>query len=135
MYRKLGNHTPIIFTGGSGNPFEQRLGIGKVAESFLLTAGVLKEDSWIEDSSRDTYESGVEVKRILDNRFPEMTNHKVFLVTSALHTPRAIKVFQRLGLNPIPAPSSYDSGPLDYNPLSFFPRIGSFSTSTAAIRE
>ena len=135
VYRELRSHIPIIFTGGSGNPFKQRKGIGKVAESFLLTAGVLKEDIRIEDSSRDTYESGVEVKRILDNRFPEMTNHKVFLVTSAIHLPRATKVFQRLGLNPIPAPSSYDSGPLDYNPLSFLPSIGSFTTSTAAIHE
>lgn len=74
-------------------------------------------------------------KAVKDNRFPGLTNHKVILVTSALHMPRSIRVFQRLGLKPIPSPSSYDSGSMDYDPLDFLPSIGSFLTSTAAIHE
>ena len=135
LYGELRGHLPTIFSGGSGNPFDQRQGIGGVAESFLLTVGVPKENIWIEDSSRDTYESGVEVKRMLDDRFPEIANHKVFLVTSAMHMSRAIRVFRKLGLKPAPAPASYDSGPVDYDLLDFFPSIGNFFTSTKAIHE
>jgi uncharacterized SAM-binding protein YcdF (DUF218 family) len=132
---KIKNQIPIIFSGGTGNPFDQREGEGEVAKEFLLTFGFPEEDIWVEDSSRDTYESAIAVKKILDKQFPQLVNHKVILVTSAIHMPRAFKVFRKLGLNPIPAPSSYQSGPRDYNPLSFLPNISSFRDSTAAINE
>jgi uncharacterized SAM-binding protein YcdF (DUF218 family) len=54
----------------------------------------------LETNSTTTYENGVEIKKILGDK-------PFVLVTSASHLPRALAVFQKLGLSPIPAPADF----------------------------
>ena len=56
-----------------------------------------------EPDSLNTYQNAVNVKQILEAR----QIRRVLLVTSALHMPRALLIFQRQGINAIPAPTDF----------------------------
>ena len=116
----------IVFSGGSGNPF---FGVKSTEHliDFLTRLGIKKDKVRFEIESRDTYENGVEVKRLIGDQ-------KFIFVTSASHMPRAIAVFKRLGMKPVPAPCDYQASRV-YTPLSFFPSPGSLEKSTRAINE
>jgi len=116
----------IVFSGGSGNPF---LGVKSTEYliDFLTKLGIKKDKVRFEIESRDTYENGVEVKRVVGDQ-------KFVFVTSADHMPRAMAVLKKLGMKPIPAPCNYKAKRV-YTPLSFFPSAGSLGKSTRAINE
>jgi len=42
------------------------------------------------------------------------TNHKLYLITDAVHMPRAMMIFRDIGLDPIPAPTNYRLRQNDY---------------------
>ena len=54
-------------------------------------------------ASLNTRQNAVNVKRILEDKQLD----RVLLVTSALHMPRSLKVFRRLGMDVIPAPTDF----------------------------
>ena len=56
-----------------------------------------------EQNSLNTYENAVNVKEILT----EKGINKILLVTSALHMPRSLLIFQRQGIDVIPAPTDF----------------------------
>ena len=88
----------LIMTGGSG--FE---GITPVAEVMADTAeewGVDRENIFIEKKAGDTKDHPIYVKEIVGK-------DKFILVTSASHLPRAMAVFRKQGMEPIPAPTDY----------------------------
>ncbi len=58
----------------------------------------------IERSSRNTYENAVNSRRILDG----MGISRIVLVTSALHMPRSVALFEKQGLEVIPMPTDYN---------------------------
>ena len=116
----------IVFSGGSGNPF---LGVRSTEYrmDFLDKLGIKNDKARFEIESRDTYENGLAVKQVVGEQ-------RFIFVTSADHMPRAIAVFRRLGMKPIPAPCDYQAIGV-YTPLSFFPSPGSLERSTRAINE
>ena len=116
----------IVFSGGSGNPF---FGVKSTEQliDFLTKLGIKKDKVRFEIESRDTYENGVEVKRLIGDQ-------KFIFVTSADHMPRAMAVFKKLNMKPIPAPCDYQAG-RSYTLLSFFPSGGNLEISTRAINE
>jgi len=116
----------IVFSGGSGNPF---FGVKSTEYlmDFLGKLGVKKDKVRFEIESRDTYENGVKVKRLIGNQ-------KFIFVTSASHMPRAIAVSKKLDMKPIPAPCDYQAIGV-YTPLSFFPKAENLQKSTRAINE
>lgn len=126
---------PILYSGGSGDPFDRVSNEANLAKKYGVLAGVPENDFWTESFSRDTYESGVAVKEILDKKFPNIINHEIILVTSARHMPRSLGVMKKLGLLAIPRPADFDQEALNLDPLSFFPSDGYFSSSTFSIHE
>lgn len=56
-----------------------------------------------EPTSRTTYENAVNVKQIMTAQKIE----RVLLVTSAMHMPRSLKIFQKLGIKATPAPTDF----------------------------
>lgn len=63
------------------------------------------------------------------------TGHLV-LVTSAAHMPRAIRNFQAVGLNPIPAPTQYLTGRGSRSSLlSWLPSSSALEKSELALHE
>ena len=84
-----------------------------------------------EGKSRDTFESPVEVQKLLKQHGWE----RYLLVTSALHMPRSMMAFKAKAPEPIPAPGDYPVGILRFTPLDFFPGEGAAGTIYATVHE
>ncbi len=97
LYHKIPN-AKIITTGYA--PFGGKIPSAISTANFLKKVGVKREDIIIETKPKTTEEEAIETKKYLDKR-PFM------LVTSAYHMPRAIQIFKKHGLNPIPAPTDF----------------------------
>jgi uncharacterized SAM-binding protein YcdF (DUF218 family) len=82
-----------------------------------------------ENKSRDTEEHAKLVKAIVKkNRF--------ILVTSALHMPRAITLFKKAGLSPVPAPAGYITNKKLYLlPRDFYPSPSNLDNAERALHE
>ncbi|HFZ1710328.1 TPA: envelope biogenesis factor ElyC [Citrobacter sedlakii] len=87
----------LIFTGAHAltNPVSTAEAGARVAESL----GVPRADIITLEQPKDTEEEALAVKRAIGNA-------PFLLVTSASHLPRAMIFFQRVGLDPLPAPAN-----------------------------
>ncbi len=94
----------LIFSGGRitwGEDLD-RSEADDMAE-LALAMGVPESAMVIEPDSLNTRQNAVNVQAILDER----NLGRILLVTSALHMPRAVAVFQNLGVAAIPAPTDF----------------------------
>ena len=57
----------------------------------------------VESSARNTYENALRVREIAD----DLGIERVLLVTSALHTPRSVGIFEKQGFTVVPAPTDF----------------------------
>ncbi len=62
--------------------------------------GVNPDQMLTDEESRDTAEQAVTVKGLVKG-------DRLVLVTSAVHLPRAMALFQKQGMNPVPAPADF----------------------------
>jgi uncharacterized SAM-binding protein YcdF (DUF218 family) len=139
LYR-AGKAPKIIVSGariawkGDGNPESEDL------TKLLVRMGVPEADIIPESYSLNTRENAVNVQKIL-----KAQNFKsILLVTSAMHMPRSIAIFKRLGIKVIAAPTDYRISQLELDQpnrqteaaiLSFMPNEECFFVTTQAIRE
>ncbi len=96
---------PTIIVSGARGPLSNP---GDVPESevmaqLLVFFGVPREAIILESASMNTYENGVESTEILKQH----DLHDIVLVTSAMHMPRSVAVFEKYDLNLIPAPTDF----------------------------
>jgi uncharacterized SAM-binding protein YcdF (DUF218 family) len=92
IHKKMPN-SKLIITG--------RIKYGDMYTKLAMELGVKKEDIIIYKDAKDTKEEAEFTKSIVG------TNQKFALVTSASHMPRAIILFESLGLKPIAAPTDF----------------------------
>ncbi len=71
-----------------------------IMREVLVSMGVSGSQITIEGRSGNTYESAVNIQKIMGSR-------NFILVTSAGHMPRTMGAFRKLGMNPVPAPTDY----------------------------
>ena len=91
---------------GGGDPESQDL--AKIAEAMGVPSSAILQDP----TSLNTYENAVNVQNILkENKI----QGPILLVTSALHTPRSLLIFKRLGMDVIPAPTDFLMIPSEIN--------------------
>ena len=133
IFHAFGKSIPIIYSGkeGPGLPEEGEPPVRRAARQL----GIPDERFWLEGSSENTYESAVEVKRLLDEKFAGGQSHKIILVTSAWHLPRARMAFAGQGMMVAPEPSDFRSGPRLFGPATLVPTYEALSVSSVAIRE
>ncbi|MEM7554175.1 MAG: YdcF family protein [Cyanobacteria bacterium P01_A01_bin.84] len=72
-------------------------------KSILTSLGIPSKVIIEEPDSLNTYQNAVNVKKILESN----NIKKVLLVTSAMHMPRSIQIFQKQKINAIPAPTDF----------------------------
>ncbi len=96
-------------------------------KNFLINQGISPNNIILEDKSRNTFENAKDIKKIVGSK-------PFFLVTSAYHMPRAVEIFQKLGTNPIPAPTDFKTS-RGYNVLDFFPSGSGLKKSGLALHE
>jgi len=94
---------------------------------FLVERGIPSENIILENKSRNTFENAKNIKELVDSE-------PFFLVTSSSHMPRAMKIFQKMGTNPIPA-AAYFKIKRDYNFLDFLPNLTNLERLNLAFHE
>ncbi|MEA1927191.1 MAG: YdcF family protein [Candidatus Auribacterota bacterium] len=135
LYGEKGGRIPILYSGGSGDIFNQTPIEGRLTRGYALTAGIPESDFLIETHSRNTYENIRESKKLLDREFPGSEQHHVILVTSSIHMPRAVLIAQKAGLIPIPEPADFLVRSPGFNILDFIPSADTFLASTRCLNE
>jgi uncharacterized SAM-binding protein YcdF (DUF218 family) len=108
---------PIIVSGGHVDPFTPAQDENRIARDYLIRWGVPKSEVIGEDLSRDTFESAVEVEKLLKKKGWK----RYLLVTSAIHMPRSLLVFSPLAPEPVPAPGDFSLSEFELTPLDVFP--------------
>lgn len=86
-------------------------------ENVALALGVERDQLVLEPHSRDTEEQSERIQKMIQKE-------PFIMVTSAAHMPRAVALFRKIGLQPIPAPTDYwvKKRPSDaITPAMFFP--------------
>ena len=91
-------HVKIITSGYA--PFGGKIPSAIKTARFLQKVGVKKEDIIMEPKPRTTEEEAIEIKKRLGDE-------PFVLITSAYHMPRAMRLFKKYGLRPIPAPTDF----------------------------
>lgn len=102
LYRE-GKAPVVISSGGridwrGGGPSES----ADMAQ-ILKTVGVPSSAILQDPTSLNTHQNAVNVKKIMQER----GIRRILLVTSAMHMPRSLRIFQRQGIEAIPAPTDF----------------------------
>lgn len=97
VYREF-KDAKLILSGYDGGREKYSCAVMYSKMAFVL--GVPKEDMIIEERAKDTHDEAVLIKDIVQNA-------PFALVTSANHMPRAVGLFKKVGLNPVPAPTDF----------------------------
>jgi uncharacterized SAM-binding protein YcdF (DUF218 family) len=96
---------PVIYlSGGNLDWSTDRLTTpAEEMQDLLVRMGIPADDLVQQSRSRNTYEDALYTAKLLQ----ENGIRQVLLVTSALHMPRAVPLFEAHGLQVIPAPTDY----------------------------
>ncbi|MDP2965841.1 MAG: YdcF family protein [Pelolinea sp.] len=124
----------IWLNDGSATPAEDMA-------QMLTSLGVPTEALIIEDRSRNTYENALYAKELL----AEKGINKILLVTSAMHMPRAVALFEAQGFKVMPLPVDYSivenesvenqDGVLITKILNIIPGASNLALTTNALKE
>lgn len=120
---------PVLVTGGI-------VGEGTLAEATLI-ANFMREElgvdpRWVEQRSRNTAENA----RLSAEMLALSGISRIALVTSAIHMPRAVAVFEQAGLAVLAAPTGFvTSEEADLRFGDFVPRASALAGSVSALHE
>jgi uncharacterized SAM-binding protein YcdF (DUF218 family) len=99
------------------NPFTPAPDENRIARDYLILWGVPNDAIISEGASHDTFESTIEVEKILRRKGWK----RYLLVTSAMHMPRSMLAFQSVAPEPIPAPGDFTVAFPELDPFRIFP--------------
>jgi len=96
---------PYILVSGGNLDFSSARGATPAVEmaDLLSLTNVPPEAIWLQADSQNTYEDALYSAQMLS----EQDIQEIILVTSALHMPRALALFEKQGLEVIPAPVDF----------------------------
>ncbi len=98
-------------------------------KDVAISLGIPQQEIILEEKSRNTEQEAQFIK-------PMVGSTPFILVTSASHMPRAMGLFQKLGMHPIAAPTDYlakTGGP--FSPDEFYPGAGGLFEAERAVYE
>ena len=70
------------------------------ARTRLISYGIKENRIIMQEKPKDTIEEAISIKKLINDK-------PFILVTSASHMPRAMKIFKKYGLNPIPIATAF----------------------------
>ena len=94
---KLGLIKKILVSGGSGRLLKEDEPEADKYRRVLLMAGVDDRDIMLENKTRNTHESAVAVKEMLDSM--GVNPKECLLITSAFHMRRSLACYRKVGLD------------------------------------
>jgi len=109
--------------------------------SILMMLRVPQDVVWLETKSRNTYENALYSQEILAQKGIK----RIILVTSAQHMPRSVGLFEKQGLEVIPAPTDYSVTERGWTHLwepdlitqvfNLLPKVGNLAATTSVMKE
>ena len=115
----------ILSGGGAVDPVPE----AKVMAEVSQFMGVSKDDMIIESASNDTEDQARLIKPIVGAA-------PFVLVTSAIHMPRSMALFEELGMHPIPGPAGSTSRvKMPFSLQDIFPSVSALDDTTQAVHE
>jgi uncharacterized SAM-binding protein YcdF (DUF218 family) len=110
-------------------------------QAILKLLDVPDSAIWQQDRSQNTYEDALYSTEMLKDRGIQ----RIILVTSAMHMPRSVALFEKQGLVVIPAPVDFKvtqsdwedlwKGSLEALPINLLPSSGNMGMFTSALKE
>ncbi len=138
---RQGKADHILVTGGIVDWLNQDSSPSQDTAQLLKMLQVPPEALWLEGESQNTYENAANSRTILESNGA----HRVILVTSAAHMPRASALYRQQGFDVIPAPTDFRttsadweqlrSGSLQAHLINLIPTVDNLGLTTAALRE
>jgi uncharacterized SAM-binding protein YcdF (DUF218 family) len=130
---KLGYIEKILVSGGNGRLIKIEEAEADELKKSLLVMGVKEEDILLENTSRNTHESAVNIKEVFKGKIkPE----DCLLITSAFHMRRSLACFEKVGWGMDTFSTDLYTHPRTYNPdVLLVPKIGSIVLWTKLSKE
>ncbi len=100
---KQGKAPHLLLSGGVIDWLSSGPSPAENMADLLGKMGVPQQAIWLESTSQNTYENAVNSRQILQAK----GIRRIILVTSAMHMPRAVGLFEKQGLQVIPAPTDF----------------------------
>lgn len=132
---KTGHIKKIIIAAGDGSILQKQVfREADFAYQQLINLGIPAADLAADRESRNTAENAINSKKIIDSL---KLRPPYLLITSAIHMPRAKKVFARASIEVVPFPSAFKIKPFDgINPEDYIiPSPTAFSNWNIYLRE
>jgi uncharacterized SAM-binding protein YcdF (DUF218 family) len=104
---KTGLIEAILISGGTGRLTGEAEPEANKFKRAMVLMGVPEESILIENETRNTYESAVQVKEMLKDSTYQ--NSDCLLITSAFHMRRSLACYRKAGLNPEPFSTDFYS--------------------------
>lgn len=115
---KLGLIKKILISGGTGRLTTEEEPEADKFKKAMIMMGVSTEDIFIENETRNTYESAVEVKPMLDSL--HFKSEDCLLITSAFHMRRSLACYRKAGLDIEPFSTDFYAHPRFFYPDGLF---------------
>ncbi len=139
LYRE--NRAPLLILSGGrvewlGGGAPESEDMAEIARSMGVPNSAMRQDP----SSLNTYQNATNVRDILETE----GIHRVLLITSAIHMPRSLLVFQHQNIEAIPAPTDFLFVEADIDAMSsswqaivlnLFPSADRLALTTRALKE
>jgi uncharacterized SAM-binding protein YcdF (DUF218 family) len=126
---------PLIVLSGGDSPLNTRirpLHEGGYMRSLLEEWGAPKSAIIVEDASINTRENATFTHKMLAARGVD----HIILVTSALHMPRAVATFRKVGFDVVAAPADFQSGWVEQaSVFNWLPNSGDLANSSNVLHE
>ncbi|HMK33698.1 MAG TPA: ElyC/SanA/YdcF family protein [Desulfomonilaceae bacterium] len=116
----------LVLSGGSIS--SKKMSTADGMSIFAQDLGVPKDAIVLEGESWDTADEAEQLK-------PVLGRNAFALVTSAPHMWRALIIFRRAGLSPVPAPADFDTKVISFEYDKLYPSAASLAASQQAVHE
>jgi uncharacterized SAM-binding protein YcdF (DUF218 family) len=125
IYKRIPGSKILLSGGAVFDPYPE----AKVLSSFAQMLNVPSEDIVLDNDSRDTEEQAKRIRAII-GRDPFV------LVTSAYHMPRAVAIFKKQNMAPVPAPTNHMVRKREnIHPSDFYPSSMGLRKTEIAVHE
>lgn len=123
---------PLVLLSGGGDLERQAFSEARAMAVFLQDLGVPAQAIVLEETSRNTRQNAAFSAAVLKARGFD----HVLLVTSALHMPRSLALFNAQGLQVTPAPTDFEASQEPPSGLlAWLPNAGALNGSALAMKE
>jgi uncharacterized SAM-binding protein YcdF (DUF218 family) len=109
---KIGLIKKILISGGSGKILEQEEPEAEKFRKAMIIMGVPDSAMIIENETRNTHESAIEVKKLLAAQ--HVKDVDCLIITSGYHMRRSLACYEKVGLNPEPFRTDFYSHERDF---------------------